>query len=82
MEYVALAEFIKYGTAPLLLAVIILLVIVIVRQNNMQVALNDIRSGITWGDTCTEKHKALENRMEHIDCRVTDLERNRRKEDG
>jgi len=74
MEYVALAEFVKYGTAPLLLVLIILMVVVLVGLRNLREIIDEIKDGITWGDACNEKHKALDRRVDGLEHRVEKIE--------
>ena len=68
MEYMPLAEFIKYGTPLMLLALIILNVYQATVIGQLKDELKALKNSITWGDTCTERHK-------RVDERLTDLEK-------
>lgn len=74
MEFIPLVEFVKYGTAPLLLVMIVLMVVILVGQKKQGEDIREIKDGIIWGDTCVTKHEALNKRVDGIEHRVELLE--------
>ena len=63
----ALAEFVKYGTPIMLLALIILNVYqsTIIRQ--LQREFSDFKKSITWSDTCNERHVSIDRRLDKLE---------------
>ncbi len=67
MEYIALAEFVKYGTPGVLLVLIITNVVQIIMMQQQGKAIKDIKNSITWKDTCDERHETINRRIERIE---------------
>ncbi len=70
MEYMALTEFIKYGTPVMLLALIILNVYQATVIGQLRRELSDLKKSITWGDTCTERHERIDKRLDKLEEKV------------
>ena len=67
MEFITL---IQYGTPVILLGLIISNVYLKQAVKNLQEDVRDIKTGITWGDTCEQKHTEVDRRLERLESNV------------
>ena len=69
-EFMSLAMAVRLGTPILLFALVVLNVYqsTIIRQ--LQKELKDLKDGITWGDTCKQRHSDIERRLNKLENRV------------
>ncbi len=67
MEYMALAELVKYGTPVMLFALVILGVYQATCIRQLQRELSELKKSITWGDTCTDRHNGIERRLNRLE---------------
>ncbi|MDO9548160.1 MAG: hypothetical protein Q7J65_04245 [Candidatus Marinimicrobia bacterium] len=73
MEYMALTELVKYGTPAMLFALVILGVYQATCIRQLQRELSELKKSITWGDTCTDRHKGIERRITRLENAVFPL---------
>ena len=70
MEYMSLATLIGYGTPILLLALIILNVYQSTVIYQLRKELSNLKESITWGNTCDERHKRIDQRLDKLEEKV------------
>lgn len=66
MEYMALGDFIKYGTPSTLLILIVMNVVQMVMIRRQSKDIEGIKKCITWKDTCDERHKVIDRDIERL----------------
>lgn len=67
MEYMPLAELLKYGTPAMLLALVILNVYQATVIAQLRKEMSDMKNSITWGDTCNTKHEEINRRLDRLE---------------
>jgi len=75
MEYIGLVNLVQYGTPIILLGLMFLNIYqaVIIRQ--LQDDIHKLKSGITRGDTCNERHRRIDERLDRLEKKVFNGER-------
>lgn len=70
MEFMSLAMAVRYGTPILLFVLLCLNIWQTTIINHMQKEINSMKDSITWSDTCDERHKEINRRLDKLETKV------------
>jgi len=61
---------VKFGTPVLILGMLLFLERINLKVNTIQEDVQEIKTGITWSDTCTVIHEEVNRRLERLEKKV------------
>jgi len=70
MEYMSLIGFVQYGTPLVLLGLIAINIYQAGVIKQLQDEVRSLKSSITWGAQCNERHAHIDTRLDKLETRV------------
>jgi predicted short-subunit dehydrogenase-like oxidoreductase (DUF2520 family) len=70
MEYMSLINLVQYGTPAALLGLICVNIYQAVIISQLQNEIRDLKSSITWGKQCDERHDSINKRLDRIESTI------------
>lgn len=70
MEYITLVSLVRYGTPIALLGLMFLNIYQAIIIKQLQEDIRELKSNITWGSQCNERHGRIDTRLNRLEGKV------------
>ena len=70
MEFLTVVRFIQYGTPGILLMLMFLNMYQLLTIRRVVEDMKELKKSITWGETCGERHKEIDRRLDKLEDKV------------